>query len=587
MMNIYIKSKWFYLFVLIFCCTSLIQSFAQEEMQAILAYSNGTVIKLTEENRDAVFGEERLQTKDLFTVHGVNFNINYQDINTGFNDPTLGPQRKAILQSALEYIASVLNVPGGVVDINASSVYLAGQYLANAGPIVVWYEPIIPGINNGCVFQHLLNGSVDPNGPTLPDMQLTVNWNYTYNLDADDPGPMEFDLLSVLIHEITHGIGFLASIAYNDSGCGGGTRPNGTGWTGSQPDIYTAFDTFLVTGNNNYFINSSFNYIGQNNYFLGVDNGVYCSASGATGLWGTRPRIYAPSVYECGSSISHWNNLGGIMDPNISPGTKKRAYLPFEVAFLKDIGYVNAAEPSSEGEGVIEGEGITEGEGSVEGVAEGEPFECNYISDCPDFDAEGVQFYNELTSRLGNPAINWHTSDLDGLGIPDSWEIALLKKVLCQPQVSWRLDATCIYLHNLENIKAEPQYSLWLQPYEHVIAGLLSIGSELQTSLSVLNLVNDYETIKGETKSFEEILSALGDADMDGYSNQSEYNNCISNSLGLNEYLIVVLHPDLDGTESPDDALPVLSKFSLGIILLLIFSFSSFTFHKHKIQFKK
>lgn len=586
MMDIYIKTKWSFLLVLI-CGMFSIQSMAQEEIHAILAYSDGTVLKLTEKNREAIFGDERLQTKDLFTAYGVNFNINYQDVNTGFNDPTLGPQRKATLQSALEYIASILNTPGGTVDINVSSVNLAGQFLANAGPIVVWYEPITPGINNGCVFQHLLNGSVDPNGQGVPDMQLTVNWNYTYNLGTGNPGPMEFDLLSVLIHELTHGIGFLASIAYNDSGCGGGTRPNGTGWTGSQPDIYAAYDTFLVTGNNNYFINSSFYYIGQNNYFLGVDNGVYCSASGATGLWGTRPRIYAPSAYECGSSISHWNNLGGIMDPSIPPGTKKRAYLPFEVAFLKDIGYTNAAEHSSEGEGVIEGEGITEGEGSVEGTEEGEPFECNYILNCPDFNGEGTQFYSELASRLGNSAINWHISDLDGLGIPDSWEIALLKKVLCQPQVYWRLDATCVYLRNLEKLKTEPQYSLWLQPYEHVIAGLLSIGSELQASLSILNLVNDYETIKGETKSSDEILSGVGDADRDSHSNRNEYNNCISNGLGLNEYLIVVLHPDLDGTESPDDALPVADKTCFGIVLLLVLSLGSFTLLKHKSQFQR
>ena len=589
-MNIYINNKRSFLFVLILFCGALsVQSMAEEKMHAILAYSDGTVVKLTDENREAIFGNEGFQTKDLFTTHGVNFNINYQDVNTGFNDLTLGPQRKAVLQSALEYIASVLNVPGGKVDVNVSSVYLAGQFLANAGPIVVWYEPITPAINNGCVFQHLLNGSVDPDGPSLPDMQLTVNWNYTYNLGTGDPGPMEFDLLSVLIHEITHGIGFLASIAYNDSGCGGGTRPNGTGWTGSQPDIYTAFDTFLITGNNHFFISSSFYYIGASSYFLGVDNGVYCSASGAAGLWGTRPRIYSPSVYECGSSISHWNNLGGIMDPSIPPGTKKRAYLPFEVAFLKDIGYINAAEPSSEGEGSVEGagEGSVEGMPEGEGIAEGEPFECNYILECPNFNEEGIQFYNELASKLGNPAINWHISDLDGLGIPDSWEIALLKKVLCQPQVYWRLDATCVYLRNIEKLKTEPQYNLWLQPYEHVIAGLLSIGTELQTSLSSLNLVNDYETIKGGTKSYNEILSGVGDADRDGYSNHKEYSNCINNGLGLNEYLIVVLHPDLDGTESPDDALPVISKISCGIVLLLIFSLGSFALIKHKIQFQK
>lgn len=566
MKNNLLKIKEFLLIA--FLCFFSINSFPQE-IQAVIAYSDGTIVKLTDSNRKTIFGDEALQQKDLFSSHGVTFNITYQDVNTGFNDPTLGSQRKSVLQSALAYVASVLNTPGGKVDINVSSVYLAGQYLANAGPIVVWSLPLTPGINNGSVFQHLSNGSIDPNGPGYPDMQLTVNWNYNYYLGTGDPGPTQFDLLTVLIHEITHGIGFLSSIAYNDSVCGGGSRPNGTGWTGSQPDIYSAMDTFLVTGNGNYFINSSFYYTGQNNYFLGNDNGVYCAGPEATSLWGTRPRIYAPSTFQCGSSISHWNSLGGVMDPSIPPGIKKRAYLPFEIAFLRDIGYINASMPSVEGEGTIEGEGTTEGEGA----AEGEPFECSYISECPNFYEEGYLFYIELSNRLGNSTINWNTSDLDGSGVPDSWEIALLRKILCQPCVYWRLNATCVYLENLTKIRSEPQYPLWLQPYEHVIVGLLSISTEFQSVFSILNLVNVYNTIRNEEKSVDEILSGLGDADRDNYSNRTEYSNCISSGLGINDYLFVVLHPDFDGTEAPQEALPVIKViyiFPISLVILLI-----------------
>ncbi len=553
-------------FVFVFLCLFSVSSFSQGN-QAIIAYSDGTLVKLTEENRKIIFGDESVQQKDIFTAYGVTFNITYQDVNSGFNDPVLGTQRKATLQKALEYVVSVLNTPGGKVDINVSSVYLAGQYLANAGPIVVWTLPLVPGVNNGCVYQHLLNGGIDPNGSTYPDMQLTVNWNYSYNLGTGDPGPLQFDLLSVLIHEFTHCIGFLSSIAYNDSVCGG-SRPNGTGWTGSQPDIYSAMDTFLVTGNNNYFINSSFYYIGQNNYFVGGDNGVYCAGPQATSTWGTRPRIYSPSTYQCGSSISHWNSLGGVMDPSIAPGVKKRTYLPFEIAFLRDIGYINASLPSEEGEGILEGEGITEGEG----VIEGEPIECDYITECPSFSEEGNLFYIQLSDRLGNPTINWNSSDLDGSGIPDSWEIALLKKVLCQPNVYWRLEASCVYLKNLSEIRSEPQYTLWLQPYEHVIAGLLSISSEFQSVFSVLNLVNQYETIKSGNKTVDEILSGWGDADRDSYSNRTEYNNCIFFGLGLNDYLIVVLHPDLNGTESPQEVLSVLrSIYMIPFVLFILF----------------
>ncbi|HOK08772.1 MAG TPA: hypothetical protein PLJ10_03825, partial [Candidatus Hydrogenedens sp.] len=153
----------------------------------------------------------------------------------------------------------------------------------------------------------------------------------------------------------------------------------------------------------------------------------------------------------------------------------------------------------------------------------------------------------------------------------------VLKKVLCEPKVYWRLSATCVYLENLEILKTEPQYQLWLKDYEHVLAGLLSLGSELSNTIKTnINLENEYETIADNLKTWNELLSALGDADKDGWINRVEYNNCISFGLGLNDYVTVVLNPDLDGTQSPQEALILIDKKGLVslslIILLCIFS---------------
>lgn len=550
-----------------------------EPIKAIIAYSNGEIVEVTEENREKIFGSDLFLQKDTYISHGITFNIQYQDINTGFNDPVLGPQRKQVLINALDYVADVLNTPGGRLDLNVSSVVLAGQYLANAGPIVVWTLPLTPGVNNGCAYQHLLDGSVDPNGPSYPDMQLTVNWNYNYYLGTGTPSSNQFDLLSILIHEITHGIGFLSAIAYNDSQCGG-NRPDGTGWSGSQPDIYTSMDTFLVTGNNNYFISSSFYFIGQGYYFTGGDNGVYLNAPNAVLVYGSRPRLYSPSSYQCGSSISHWNNLGGVMDPSIAPGVVKRSYMPFEVAFLRDIGYVNASLPTQEGEGQTEGEG-TPSEG--EGIYEGEGEECYYLWSAPDFDSEGRGFYAELSNRFGIPTINWDTTDFDGGGVPDSWEIAVLKKVIFTPKVLWRLDATCTYMKNLNLLKSEPQYNIWLRDYEHVLAGLLALNSNIQELLvNQISLVNDYQVIKRPSKSSGELLSPYGDADFDGFSNRTEYFNCINAGLLLSDYIEVVLNPMLDGTLSPSDALPIRIPFVLFILLISLIGFCFSLFYKRE-----
>lgn len=558
---------------------------AQEELQGVLALSNGQRIPLSEVPPMAG------GAKDFQVYGGIEFTITYADpAGVGFNAPSPdGPLRQALLLSVLEYIADVLNQPGGKCDIEVQpSINVNSGTLAYAGPWVFWNVGA-SGVNNGATFNHLHDGASDPS-PTYGDMRLTVNWYHNYYMGTGTPSGSQYDLYSILLHEMTHGLGYLCSIVYDDVTCSSGSRPRGSGWTGSQPDIYTSFDMMVETGNGHPFIGSSYTYVGASSYFLGGDGGVFSTASQAASVLGTQATIYAPPSYECGSSMSHWNYLGGVMDPSIMAGAMKREYTPFEIAFLRDIGYVNAAaagtEPEGEGEGTAaegegegvvegEGEGVTpEGEGAVEGEGEGvvegegEVEPCGLLAPCPDFQAEGAALFAYLNTVLVEP-VNWNTSDMDGSGIRDSWETAVFAAAACQPLVAVGKYATCVYASNLEELSGESSYAT-LAAFEHTLAALLTISSEMQGALlGPLGLTGSYDTAHDIAKASGEPFSAQGNPDRDAWNNLMEYENTMDAGLSRNDYVEAALNPMLDGTREKLEALPLGSPVWLAALAIL------------------
>lgn len=315
----------------------------------VLVMSDGTVTPITEENRLDVLG---IPNKSVETVvaHGITWNLDYQDSpGVGFYDTVAGNARRATLAQAINYVSDVINQPGGVVDLTVMSVNVNSGMLASAGPLVSGFLNN-PTTNNGAVFKHILNGGVDPI-PGFPDGKVQVNFFWNYTLGNGSVAPATYDLLSVLIHELTHALGLLRSIAFLEGSgqtCESSSpRPDGTGWFGDTPGEYAAWDTFLRTGNNNAFVNGSFLYVGNASYFTGGDGGVFFAGPQAVAAYGTRPPVYAPPSFQCGSSLSHWQSgIGAVMEPSIAAGVARRTYAAFEIATLRDLGYTNAADPN-------------------------------------------------------------------------------------------------------------------------------------------------------------------------------------------------------------------------------------------------
>src|SRR5690606_8734336 len=107
----------------------------------------------------------------------------------------------------------------------------------------------------------------------------------------------EADFFSVLLHEITHGLGFSSLL-----------RPDGS--SDIAPGIFTSFDELLfdgvtalrvLTNPENPGLQAGAESLTGNNLSFDGDEAFDRYAEG------TRPPIFAPNAFQPGSSISHWD----------------------------------------------------------------------------------------------------------------------------------------------------------------------------------------------------------------------------------------------------------------------------------------
>jgi hypothetical protein len=275
------------------------------------------------------------------------FTLTFADValhnGTGFDHPTEGANRRAVIQSVVEYIDSVLNHTGGgcQIEFRVSENESGSSTLASAGP-VMWVTNGDPGdpdvFSSGFAFEHITTGvdpsPVDQEGKDAPDVSAIVNFGHSWYTGAVPVPSDKMDLFSVMLHELSHGLGVL-SISKSDgaSDLGGKT--------------FSYYDNLLYTGNGNKLWDPGANFNGNSSWLVGGDGGIRFRGTNATATFGSYPPIYAPNPWQDGSSIAHWNTgiiPTPVMNYNIGSGVSRRAYQPFEVSALKDLGYTTISQ---------------------------------------------------------------------------------------------------------------------------------------------------------------------------------------------------------------------------------------------------
>ena len=163
------------------------------------------------------------------------------------------------------------------------------------------------------------------------EMIITVNARGAWNRRGDSaPTTREYDLRSVFIHEIGHGLGFLSNNVY-DSILGFGSI--------EQP---TPFDAFAQTEDGRRLAD-----LPSPSIELGKALRAPLVWSGAKAIAandGVKPLLYSPNEYEDGSSVSHldettYSNSGldAVMTPNLDAGEIFVGPGPLLLAMMADM----------------------------------------------------------------------------------------------------------------------------------------------------------------------------------------------------------------------------------------------------------
>uniref|UniRef100_UPI0040497E87 fibronectin type III domain-containing protein n=1 Tax=Candidatus Planktophila sp. TaxID=2175601 RepID=UPI0040497E87 len=164
-----------------------------------------------------------------------------------------------------------------------------------------------------------------------PEMFITINslasW---YQGGASGPSKSEYDLQSVILHEMAHGLGFLSTNSYDDFfGYGSIDQP-------------TPFDAYVQTGDGRRLSD-----LPSPSLELGealTSKLVWSGPQGIAANGGVKPLLFSPKEYEDGSSISHLDEdtfassgSDAVMTPRLLAGEVFHVPGPLLLAMMQDL----------------------------------------------------------------------------------------------------------------------------------------------------------------------------------------------------------------------------------------------------------
>jgi hypothetical protein len=277
---------------------------------------------------------------------GTTFNITYFDVqdnsNQGFDHPSSGAARRGAFERAVTYVGSILDHDGTFniwVLKNLSSIEPSipdNTVLAYAKPV---YQ-IFPFFTASDAWENITQRK--DLAPGQPELYVFFEFDYNYF-----PGPgnvpfTQFDLETVALHELMHGLG-IASFS-NANGTSRASGPNRT---------FTTFDGNLWSASPEVKLwDSDRVFQGPVGVLTEGDNQVYFRSDRAKEILGVYPPVFLVNPFDLSRSIGHWQDgnpipLTTLMRPIYYNGEQIRELGPFELEILRDLNYL-IVEPDPE-----------------------------------------------------------------------------------------------------------------------------------------------------------------------------------------------------------------------------------------------
>ena len=274
---------------------------------------------------------------------GPTFTINYVTSGNTLYGYTCGTWPEDA-QTALEYAANIwsseLSGSHEVVIDACWATNLPGGTLGAAGPTNFFYESSTESYVPITIAEAVQGFSFNGSGADINAIFNGNRSNWYYDTDGN-PSSSEFDFVTVALHELGHGLGFLGVEGYNSgssTGCSGSPTGHGCLGFGGIPDIYSRMvETSSGSAITNYGNPSS----DLGGFLTGDDGGLFLNSNSIQGSNGGSAKLYTPSSYSSGSTYGHFN-LGTfpseLMKPSLPPG--QAIHSPgLAGGFLDDLGW--------------------------------------------------------------------------------------------------------------------------------------------------------------------------------------------------------------------------------------------------------
>ncbi len=261
-----------------------------------------------------------------------NVDVNGVTVTYDPANPTPANARAVVEQSVADW-ASNLETGNGLVEILVSWVNTGSpNILASAGPTNFWQGGALPAgqFTPGPLANVLLGTDVDP---ANAEIQVTVNADFNWYIGVTgNPTGSQFDLYTVMLHELGHGFGFVGS----------GFAP-----AGGSPGLSTppyGFDTHVYAGNGPLLDHPDPDaQLTSDNLFFNLPSPP-------------QYKLYAPNVWQQGSSYSHFDEAtysgsdpGTLMTPQIAPRELIRRIDAPELGLMEQIGWTLTGPPADPG----------------------------------------------------------------------------------------------------------------------------------------------------------------------------------------------------------------------------------------------